>query len=277
MASDPYRDFRQAVDCSDEQIDLGRAALTIALPEYPTLDVSAYLGRISDLALEVAERAGVDADAFRTIAALNFVLFARHGFRGNRDDYYDPKNSFLNEVIERKTGIPITLSVLYMEVAGRVGLTVDGIGFPGHFMVKAEADGNEIVIDPFNSGDIKTEEDLTAMVQQMYGGKLGFRREFLAPVSKKQILTRVLTNLKVIYAKADDMVKTLGTLDRLLILDPASTDDIRDRGVIYTRLECYGQAKDDFERYLELAPDADDAAAVREQLVDLAKKIVLIH
>ena len=277
MASDPYRDFRQAVDCSDEQIDLGRAALTIALAEYPTLDFSAYLGRISDLALEVAERAGVDADAFRTIAALNFVLFARHGFRGNRDDYYDPKNSFLNEVIERKTGIPITLSVLYMEVAGRVGLTVEGIGFPGHFMVKTEADGNEIVIDPFNSGDIKTEEDLTAMVQQMYGGKLGFRREFLAPVSKKQILTRVLTNLKVIYAKADDMVKTLGTLDRLLILDPASTDDIRDRGVIYTRLECYGQAKDDFERYLELAPDADDAAAVREQLVDLAKKVVLIH
>jgi len=277
LATDPYREFRQAADRREEQIDLGRAALTIALPEYPTLDVSAYLGRISDLALEVAERAGVDADAFRTIAALNFVFFARHGFRGNRDDYYDPKNSFLNEVIERKTGIPITLSVLYMEVAGRVGLTVDGIGFPGHFMVKAEADGNEIVIDPFNSGDIKTEEDLTAMVQQMYGGKLGFRREFLAPVSKKQILTRMLTNLKVIYAKADDMVKTLGTLDRLLILDPASTDDIRDRGVIYTRLECYGQAKEDLERYLQLAPDADDAAAIREQLVDLAKRVVLIH
>jgi regulator of sirC expression with transglutaminase-like and TPR domain len=277
LATDPYREFRQAADRPEEQIDLGRAALTIALPEYPTLDVSACLGRISDLALEVAERAGEDADPFRTIAALNFVLFARHGFRGNRDDYYDPKNSFLNEVIERKTGIPITLSVLYMEVAGRVGLTVDGIGFPGHFMVKAEADGNEIVIDPFNSGDIKTEEDLTAMVQQMYGGKLAFRREFLAPVSKKQILTRMLTNLKAIYAKADDMVKTLGTLDRLLILDPASTDDIRDRGVIYTRLESYGQARDDFERYLELAPDADDAAAVRQQLVDVAKKVVLIH
>ena len=277
MATDPYREFRQAADRPEEQIDLGRAALAIALAEYPTLDVYAYLGRISDLALEVAERAGVDADAFRTIAALNFVLFARHGFRGNRDDYYDPKNSFLNEVIERKTGIPITLSVLYMEVAGRVGLTVDGVGFPGHFMVKAQADGNEIVIDPFNSGDIKTEEELAAMLQQMYGGKLGFRREFLAPVSKKQILTRMLTNLKAIYAKGNDMVKTLGTLDRLLILDPASAEDTRDRGVIYTRLECYGQAKDDFERYLELAPDADDAAAIREQLVDLAKRVVLIH
>jgi len=277
LTTDPYREFRQAADRPEEQVDLGRAALAIALAEYPTLDFSAYLGRISDLALEVAERAGADADAFRTIAALNFVLFARHGFRGNRDDYYDPKNSFLNEVIERKTGIPITLSVLYMEVAARVGLTVDGVGFPGHFMVQAHADGNEIVIDPFNSGDIKTEEDLAAMLQQIYGSKLGFRSEFLAPVTKKQILTRMLTNLKAIYAKANDMVKTLGTLDRLLILDPASAADTRDRGVIYSRLECYGQAKDDFERYLQLAPDADDAAAIHEQLVELAKRVVLIH
>jgi len=214
---------------------------------------------------------------FGSIAALNFVLFARHGFSGNRDDYYDPKNSFLNQVIERKTGIPITLSVLYMEVAERVGLTVNGVGFPGHFMVTVRADGNEIVIDPFNSGDIKTVEDLAVMLQQMYGGKLGFRREFLAPVSKKQILTRMLTNLKAIYVKANDMVKTLGTLDRLLILDPASAADTRDRGVIYTRLECFGQAKDDFERYLELAPDADDATAVREQLIELAKQVVLFH
>ena len=277
MATDPYREFRQAADRPEEQIDLGRAALTISLPEYPTLDFSAFLGRISDLALEVTERAGVDADVFRSIAALNFVLFARHGFSGNRDDYYDPKNSFLNQVIERKTGIPITLSVLYMEVAERVGLTVEGVGFPGHFMVKVRSDSNEIIIDPFNAGDIKTEEDLAVMLQQMYGGKLGFRREFLAPVSKKQILTRMLTNLKAIYVKANDMVKTLGTLDRLLILDPASAADTRDRGVIYTRLECFGQAKDDFERYLELAPDADDATAVREQLIELAKQVVLIH
>ena len=277
MTSDPYSEFRQAADRPEEQIDLGRAALTLALPEYPALDIAAYLGRINDLALEVAERAGADADAFRTIAALNFVLFARHGFRGNRDDYYDPKNSFLNQVIERKTGIPITLSVLYMEVAERVGLTVDGVGFPGHFMVQVQADGNEIVIDPFNSGDIKTEEELTAMLRQMYGGKLGFRSEFLAPVTKRQILTRMLTNLKAIYAKANDMAKTLAVLDRLLILDPGSAVDTRDRGVIYTRLECYGQAKDDFERYLQLAPDADDAAVIREQLVDLAKRVVLIH
>ena len=115
------------------------------------------------------------------------------------------------------------------------------------------------------------------MLQQMYGGKLDFRAEFLLPVSKKQILRRMLTNLKAIYAKANDLVKTLAALDRLLILDPGSAEDTRDRGVIYSRLECFGQAKEDFERYLQLAPDAEDAAAVREQLIELAKQVVLIH
>ena len=277
MANDPYREFRQAVDRPEEQIDLGRAALAIALPEYPGLDIAATLGRLDGLALEVAECAGRDADPLRSIAALNLVLFARHGFCGNRDDYYDPKNSFLNEVIERKTGIPITLSVLYMEVARRVGVRVAGVGFPGHFLVKTQAGGNDIVIDPFNRGEIKSAEDLDAMLQQMSGGQLGLRGEFLAPLSKPQILTRMLANLKAIYANANDAVKTLATLDRLLILDPASLADIRERAVIYTRLDCCSQAKDDFERYLELAPDAPDAAAIRAQLVELAARTVLIH
>ena len=277
MATDPYREFREAADRPEEQIDLGRAALTIALPEYHNLDCLEYLHRLDDLAVEVMDRSGADADGFHSIAALNFVLFSQHGYRGNREAYYEPENSFLHRVIERKTGIPITLSVLYMEVARRVGLAVQGVGFPGHFMVKTRIDNDEIVIDPFNGGEIKSQEDLTRMLQEMYGGKVGFRAEFLAPVTKRQILQRILTNLKAIYAKVNDLVKTLGVLDRLLILDPDSAEDTRDRGVIYGRLECFGQAKEDFERYLQLAPDAQDAAAVREQLVELAKQVVLIH
>jgi regulator of sirC expression with transglutaminase-like and TPR domain len=277
LASDPYHEFRQAADRPEELIDLGRAALTIALPEYPTLDFAAYLGRIDALALEVSERAGVDADVYRSIAALNFVLFSRHGFRGNRDAYYDPKNSFLNQVIERKTGIPITLSVLYMEVAKRIGLAFDGVGFPGHFMVKTIAEGNEIFIDPFDGGESKSQEDLDALLGQMYGGKVEMRAEFLAPLPKRRILQRMLTNLKAIYVGTNDWIKTLAVLDRLLILDPAAAGELRDRGAIYSRLECYGQAKDDFERYLQLAPDAEDATAVREQLIELGKQVVLIH
>ena len=277
MASDPYSEFRQAADRPEALIDLGRAALTIALPEYPKLAISDYLRRIDDLAVEVVERAGADADQLRSIAALNFVLFSQHKFRGNRDAYYDPKNSFLNEVIERKTGIPIALSVLYMEVAKRIGLTFDGVGFPGHFMVKAIAEGNEIFIDPFDGGEIKSLDELAAMLEQMYGGKVGWRDDLLASVSKRQILQRMLSNLKAIYVRENDLVKFLSVLDRLLILDPAAAAELRDRGAIYTRLGCYGQAKDDFERYLQLAPDADDAGAIREQLVELAKQVVLIH
>lgn len=277
MVTDPYSEFRQAVDRPEEQLDLGRAALTIALPDYPDLDIEAYLRRIDRLVAEVVDRRGEGADAYRTIAAVNFVLFSRQGFRGNREAYYDPRNSFLNQVIERKTGIPITLSVLYMEVARRSGLRLDGVGFPGHFMVKTVCGGQELVIDPFNGGEIKSREDLEAMLQQMYGGKLGYRSEFLVAVSKKQTLQRMLYNLKAIYARGNDLIKTLAVLDRLLILDPASAEDTRDRGVIYSRLECFGQAKDDFESYLRLAPQAPDAAAIRERLVELAKQVVQIH
>jgi regulator of sirC expression with transglutaminase-like and TPR domain len=277
LVTDPYREFRQAVDRPEEQIDLGRAALTIALPEYADLDISDYLGRIDRLAVEVLDRSGADADIFRSLAALNHVLFNQHGFRGNRDDYYDPKNSFLNEVLERKTGIPITLSVLYMEVAQRIGLTLQGVGFPGHFMVKTIFAGSEIVIDPFNQGEIKQRKDLETMLHQLYGGNVGFHADFLAPLGKKQILKRMLANLKAIYARAQQLVKTLAVLDRLVILDPAAAEDIRDRGAVYLRLDCFGQAKEDFETYLRLAPHAKDAAVIREQLVELSKQRVLIH
>jgi regulator of sirC expression with transglutaminase-like and TPR domain len=277
LATDPYREFRQAADRPEEQIDLGRAALTIALPDYPKLEISACLARIDRFAEEVTAQCGAGADGLRLIAALNYVLFSRHGFRGNRDDYYDPKNSFLNELIERKTGIPITLSVLYMEVARRIGLGVDGVGFPGHFLVKAVCADDEVVIDPYDRGEIRSREDLQALLKQMYGGKVDFQSDFLAAVSKKQILKRMLNNLKVIYVRTNDLVKTLAVLDRLLILDPASAEDLRDRGVIYSRLECFGQAKEDFENYLRLAPDAPDASEVRAQIVELARRVVLIH
>jgi regulator of sirC expression with transglutaminase-like and TPR domain len=143
--------------------------------------------------------------------------------------------------------------------------------------VKTSIDDNEIVIDPFNGGEIKSPKDLDRMLRDMYGGKVGLRGEFLAPVGKKQILQRMLANLKGLYAKANEWLKTLAVLDRMLILEPGSADDTRDRGVIYTRLDCFNQAKEDFERYLRLAPGAKDAAVIREQIADLAKRVVLVH
>jgi regulator of sirC expression with transglutaminase-like and TPR domain len=277
LSTDPYRDFRQAVDRPEEKIELSRAALTIALTDYPDLDIADYLARIDLLATEVTGRLGPEADIYRSIAALNYVLFRQFGFHGNRDDYFNPKNSFLNEVIERKTGIPITLSVLYMEVAQRVGLRLDGVGFPGHFLVKCVGGGEEIVIDPFNSGEILSREDIDKMLFGLYGGKVVYQSHFLASATKKDILKRMLANLKAIYSNGNDLVKNLAVLDRLVILDPNSAVDIRDRGMVYLRLEYYAQARDDFEAYLRLRPDADDAILVREQVVRLAKEATRIH
>jgi regulator of sirC expression with transglutaminase-like and TPR domain len=277
LVHDPYREFRQAVDRGEDKIDLGRAALTIALSDYPDLDIAAYLARIDQLAVEVIQRCDGGGEVYNSIAALNYVLFQQHGFRGNSDDYYDPKNSFLNEVIERKTGIPITLSILYMEVAQRVGLTMDGVGFPGHFLVKHTHSNVEIIIDPFGRGDIKSRQDLTRMLGGLYGETVELREEYLQPTSKKEILHRMLGNLKGIYSKTNDLVKLLSVLDRAIILEPGGADEVRDRARVYLRLECFDQARADFEYYLKLAPEAKDAAAVREQLVDLARQVTIIH
>ena len=277
MVTDPYQAFRRAVDRPEEKIDLGRAALTIALTEYPDLDITAYLGRIDELAAAVADRRDRDGDVYHSIAALNHVLFNERGFRGNRDDYYDPKNSFLNDVIERKTGIPITLSVLYLEVARRLGVGLHGVGFPGHFLVKWAHDREQIFIDPFHRGEIKLTKDLSDMLEKLYGSKIALKAQFIEPAGKRQILKRMLANLKAIYLKKDALVEALSMLDRLIILDPAAVEEIRDRGAVYLQLECHAQAREDFETYLRLAPDAPDTTAVREQIVKLRAQTRVLH
>jgi regulator of sirC expression with transglutaminase-like and TPR domain len=276
-AGDVYRDFRQAVDRPEDQIDLGRAALTMVECDCPGLDVDGYVAKIDRIASAVIRRSGDDADVTRMIAALNYVLFQELGFRGNQQHYYDARNSFLNEVIDRKLGIPISLSLLYMEVGRRLGLNVDGVGFPGHFLVKVGERETEIIIDPFNAGTIKSRESLDEMLYGLYGGRIGFRAEFLEAVTKKQLLTRMLTNLKAIYWNEGNLAKSLSVVERLLILDPLSADHVRDRGVIYLKLECLNQARADFETYLSRKPDADDAGEVREEIVKLARQVTQIH
>ncbi len=277
MTNDTHRSFRQAVQCLDDEIDLGRTALAIADAEYPGLDIESYVARIDRLAAAVQDRSGDEADAYRLIAALNYTLFSVEGFRGNQDDYYDPKNSFLNEVMERKQGIPITLSVLYMEVARRVGLDLCGVGFPGHFLVRYVGKEGEIVIDPFHQGEVRSIQELKDMLDEMYRGRITFQPEFLSPVSKKQILRRMLNNLKGIYLDQGDLIKGLSVVDRLVILEPDSAEEIRDRGLLYLKLECFSQALEDLEAYLRLAPNADDAAEIREQAVYSKQRRIQIH
>jgi regulator of sirC expression with transglutaminase-like and TPR domain len=277
LTSDPYKEFRQAVDRTEADIDLGKAALTIATSDYPDLDINAYLSRIDGLATAVAARLGAEADAYRSIAALNFVLFEQQAFRGNREHYFDPRNSFLNEVLDRKTGIPISLSILYIEVAHRIGLSLQGVGFPGHFLVKYPGDNEEIVVDPFNRGEILSQQNLETMLYRLYGGKIVFEPHLLETISKKQILRRMLNNLKIIYLRQNDLIKGLSIVDRLMVLDPGAGEDLRDRGLIYLQLECFKQALEDLESYLRLAPHAEDAPAIRQQVTVLTRQVAQIH
>ena len=277
LTNDPYKEFRQAVDRAETDIDLGKAALTIATSDYPDLDINAYLSRIDALATAVAARLGAEADVYRSIAALNFVLFQEQAFRGNREHYFDPRNSFLNEVLDRKTGIPISLSILYIEVAHRIGLSLQGVGFPGHFLVKYPADNEEIVVDPFNRGEILSQQNLETMLYRLYGGKIVYEPHLLEAISKKQILRRMLNNLKIIYLRQNDFIKGLSIVDRLMVLDPVSGEDIRDRGLIYLQLECFKQALEDLESYLRLAPHAEDAPAIRQQVTVLTRQVAQIH
>jgi regulator of sirC expression with transglutaminase-like and TPR domain len=259
------------------EIELARAALAMVRCDYPQLDGYAYLARIDELAGAAKLSLGSEADVYGSIAALNGVLFQQRGFHGNRENYFDPKNSFLNEVLDRKIGIPISLSVLYIEVAQRVGLPLHGVGFPGHFLVKYSGDSEEILIDPFNQGEILSPERLEATLATLYGRRISLKTDFLESTATKQILRRMLNNLKITYLRVNDLMRGLSVVERLVILDPASGVDIRDRGILYFKLECFKQALEDLENYLRLAPHAEDADAVRHQVALLEKQVAQLH
>ena len=277
MSNDLYVAFREAIDHPEDEIDLGRAAVAIATQEYPDLKIDDCLSQLDALGQAVELRMGDEKNPYRIIAALNTVLFKELGFEGNRSEYYDPKNSFLNDVITRKKGIPISLSVIYMEVARRVGLSLAGVGFPGHFLVKYEDDAVEILIDVFNGGEIRSREDLERMLQQLYRGQVSYQAGFVAALGKRDILRRMLNNLKWIYLERGEPLKSLSVLDQLVILDPRSASEIRDRGLLYITLERYAQALEDLDSYLRLAPGADDVEMVKAHIESVRQRYVQIH
>jgi len=261
--------FAQLVSGSEEALDLAEAALLIAQEEQPQLDVSAYLHRLEEIAAAVRTRLPESPSPSDIVLNLNIHLFREEGFRGNTSAYYDPANSFLNEVLDRKTGIPITLSVVYIEVARRVGLPLVGVGFPGHFLVKYTGPEGDVILDPFLGGITLDHQQLTHKLQTMYGEQnplLGQIPQLLAPASKKDILVRMLRNLKGIYFQKNDFARALSVIERILLIEPDVPAEIRDRGSVHQRLGHLQAALRDFQRYVTLAPHADDAEAVRVML-----------
>jgi regulator of sirC expression with transglutaminase-like and TPR domain len=202
-------------------------------------------------------------------AVLNEYLFQDEGFRGNERHYHDPRNSFLNEVLDRRTGIPITLSTVYMEVARRLGLAVEGVGLPGHFIVRLGAGDEARLMDPFNAGVPLSEADCQERLNRLYGGKLKLHESMLARVDRKHVLARMLRNLKVIYMKASDYQRALDMVDLLLRLNPYSGEDLRDRGLLYSAIGCYEWAAADLETYLSLVPSAAEADGLRLRITEM--------
>lgn len=266
------RQFAAQIEREDHEIDLALASLLIAREEYPTLQPAAYLSHLDRLALRVRQRSISASSVREVIDALGEVLFVEEGFRGNAQSYYDPRNSFLNDVIDRKLGIPITLSVVYMAVGIRLGLPVVGIGLPGHFIVAVQ--GTErILVDPFHEGTVLSLDDCADRVRQVYGDRLAFHPRMLEPVTNRQILTRMLNNLKVVYAHADDFGRLLAVIDRLLLINPGEVSALRDRGAVCQQVRFYGQALADLGRYLDLAPRAADADQVRRAVKSIQRSL----
>jgi len=269
MSAEVRERFARIVNDPEEQLDLAEAALLIAKEEQPNLDIEAYLCRLDDLAAAVRGRLPDSPTVGDIIFNLNIQLYREEGLRGNTSTDYDPANSFLNEVLDRKTGIPITLSVIYIEVARRLGLPLVGVGFPGHFLVKYVGPDGEKVLDPFLGGIELDQQQLTAKLQTMYGENnpyIAMIPQLLSAASKKEILIRMLRNLKGVYLQKNDFQRGLSVIDRILLIAPDMAMEIRDRGGVHHRLGHMQAALQDFQRYLQLAPNAEDAEAVRTMI-----------
>jgi regulator of sirC expression with transglutaminase-like and TPR domain len=243
--------------------DLAHAALIVARIEYPDLDPEPYLARLDamgDAARQAIERHAhgcADHSPASCVRALNQYLFDELGFEGNRRRYEDPRNSCLNEVLERRTGIPITLSVVYMEVARRAGLRVDGVNFPGHFLVRCKAPERRpatgIIIDPFHRGALLSEHDCRMLLQRHVGPEVAFSRSLLSSATRSQVITRMLLNLKRLYVHMRSFPQARDVTDLLLAITPSGLSELRDRGLLAYHLNDVTSALRDLQTYLKLA------------------------
>ncbi len=280
MISEVAKEFAALVspEIDEEQIDLLTCALTIAKLEYPGLDVERYRARVIELAEHVKQKAGRSTESIEILGIINEVLFGDEGFRGNADDYYDPRNSFFNEVLDRRLGIPITLSLLYMEVARRAGVPVFGVGMPGHFLLKFyEVDGKELFLDAYNAGRLLSPEDCKERLTEIYNGQIPLGANLLAPVGKRQLLTRMLNNLRSIYMTTRQLKKALAVIDLILVIYPRSADDVKQRAMLRYQLGHLHGAADELDEYVKMAPEASDAEEMKQTAMAIRRTIALMN
>jgi regulator of sirC expression with transglutaminase-like and TPR domain len=270
--------FGEMLARDESRIDLAHACLMIAEDAYPELDAELYLGDIERMAHRLRARAQNVHSPEEKLMALNQFLFDELGYRGNAEAYYDPRNSYLNEVMDRRTGIPITLAVLYMAIGRRIGLPLEGVSFPGHFLVRLRLRGGMLVLDPFDRGTPLGADDLRERLRRVVPKGLAEGvpvhelplEQFLEPATPRQIVARVLRNLKAIYRETDKPERLLEVLNRMLVVAPDASAELRDRGLVYQRLECYRAALQDLSGYLEREPEAPDFEEVRVRMMEVS-------
>ena len=242
-----------ATDVSD--VELATAALWLAAEEYPGLQIGGYLAELDRLAAQVRHELGDQEGAVAALCALRAVLVEQEGYRGNSDDYYDAKNSFLNEVILRRVGIPISLSIIYLEVARRAGIRMEGIGMPGHFLVRLDYPQGELLIDPFAGGEVLTTADCSRRLKLIYGDDMALSAGHLEPVSSRRILLRMLKNLRFIYIEGRDYARAVGVLERIALVVGETAELRRQRGMLFAHLQLYGNAWADLAAGLDGGDD----------------------
>jgi len=275
------QEWRRIARMRDEDVSLAEGALWIAAGEYPGLAVDDYLARLHEMATRLRGRLRADVATAEKLMALNHYLFDELGFSGNGENYYDPRNSFLNDVLERRLGIPITLGVIYIEIGRRIGIGLHGVSFPGHFLVKCALRDGIVILDPYSNGVSLGVDELQQRLRAAGGaGEVddALLGQLLGAASNKEVLARMLRNLKGIYLRQDDWLRALSSSERLIALLPDEAgEECRDRGGIYLKLECFRAAMGDFHTYLKQCPGAADVEDIRARIAELAPRVARLN
>jgi regulator of sirC expression with transglutaminase-like and TPR domain len=261
--------FASEAQKPEEDLNLALAALLVAREEYPQLPVERYLSRLDLLAEETRDRLDGETAPLLVLQELLTTLYERHRFRGNREAYYDPRNSFLNDVLDRGLGIPLTLGIVLMEVGWRLGLPLEGVNFPGHFLVRFHGDAVNFLLDPYDGGALRFQDQAQELLDRVYGGMVRVHDSFLRTARRQEMLIRLLTNLKSLYLNIRDQERALAAVERILLLRPIAPTEIRDRGVILARMGRRREALEQLEAYLNVAPEASDSQRIQGMVEEL--------
>jgi len=261
-ASSTRRRFTQEVRRAETDLNLARAALLVAKEQYPQLSIEMYLARLDGLAEEVRGRLGGETAPLLVLQELVATLYEKHAFKGNTEAYYDPRNSFLNDVLGRRTGIPFPLWIVLLEIGWRLNLPLEGVTFPHHFLVRFRGVGLDLLLDPFDGGRARYEYEAQELLDRVYGGMVRVQPSFLQRASRREMLTRLLNNLKTIYLNTGDEPRALAVVERLLLVRPDAASERRALGMLLARLGRRDEAVDELRRYLATGPEGRERARI---------------